>query len=342
MNETAPSLPRTADSGSFAGLAPPRLAVRSGRLLWRVSPTWLAGRNAPTGPAGPRPAFSVLQGGLDGLYQPPDADTAAGWSEPLERGLKASAAWLDLQLCLDGHAELQSAAGHRMELRPGSVWLHLYRAGERSTLRIDARQGLSLACLALPGHGVSAALGEGPLPPTLQALCAGCLGRPVSLALAASPPSRQLRRALCSGESAPMAAGLQLRARALESLAQGLSLLDDAERARALLLQRLSAPPGLEELAASVERSPRYLNSMFRSLYGTGFRGCLQRWRIDYARQRLGEGAAQIKDLARELGYGHPQNFVTAFSREVGVPPGTYLQRLQGRPRPDGPRRAAD
>ncbi len=56
--------------------------------------------------------------------------------------------------------------------------------------------------------------------------------------------------------------------------------------------------------------------------------------RLDAARAALQGGTPlSLKQLAWELGYGQVTNFVTAFRRRFGVPPGAYRANA---PRPQG------
>ena len=95
--------------------------------------------------------------------------------------------------------------------------------------------------------------------------------------------------------------------------------------ARERLLADLRDPPDLETLALDVGLSPKRLNHGFRQLYGTTVFSYLRDARLDAARAAL-EGGTQLslKQLAWELGYGQVSNFVTAFRRRFGVPPGAY------------------
>jgi len=95
--------------------------------------------------------------------------------------------------------------------------------------------------------------------------------------------------------------------------------------ARDRLMEDLRAPPDLETLALDVGLSPKRLNRGFRSLYGTTVFNYLRDARLDAARAALEGGTTlSLKQLAWELGYGQVTNFVTAFRRRFGVPPGAY------------------
>lgn len=95
--------------------------------------------------------------------------------------------------------------------------------------------------------------------------------------------------------------------------------------ARDRLLDQLREPPDLETLAQDVGLSAKRLNRGFRELYGTTVFNYLRDARLDAARAALEAGTPlSLKQLAWELGYGQVTNFVTAFRRRFGVPPGAY------------------
>ncbi len=105
-------------------------------------------------------------------------------------------------------------------------------------------------------------------------------------------------------------------------------------KARERLLADLREPPDLETLALDVGLTAKRLNRGFRSLYGTTVFNYLRDARLDAARAALQGGTPlSLKQLAWELGYGQVTNFVTAFRRRFGVPPGAYRANA---PRPQG------
>lgn len=150
---------------------------------------------------------------------------------------------------------------------------------------------------------------------------------------------RALSHALLRPPYAGTMQTLYRQAKVLELLAQQFSNLGDAgeggklgsleaarvRMARDLLLANLRDPPDLGALSADVKLSAKRLNRGFRQIYGTTVFDYLRDARLDAARQALESGSAMpLKQMAWELGYGQVSNFVTAFRRRFGVPPGAY------------------
>lgn len=127
---------------------------------------------------------------------------------------------------------------------------------------------------------------------------------------------------------------LELLALQLDALGDGtgpergaLSSLDlmRVREARERLLADLRDPPGLSELAASVGLTPKKLNRGFRALFGTTVFDYLAEARLQMARRMLDQGLdVPLKALAWRLGYNQASNFVTAFRRRFGAPPGAW------------------
>ena len=98
--------------------------------------------------------------------------------------------------------------------------------------------------------------------------------------------------------------------------------------ARERLVCDLRDPPSLDELAAAVGLSPKRLNAGFRSAFGTTVFDYLRDARLDSARELLDQGLqVPLKVLAWQVGYNQPTNFINAFRRRFGVPPGAYRRK---------------
>lgn len=104
-----------------------------------------------------------------------------------------------------------------------------------------------------------------------------------------------------------------------------------ALRARDILKANLRHPPLIHDLARSLGLSQRKLNRLFHELYGGSVLQCLGQWRMELARELLMADTLSIKEIAFHLGYDHCHNFISAFQRQVGVPPGEFRTRTTRR-----------
>ncbi|MFD7298503.1 AraC family ligand binding domain-containing protein [Streptomyces sp. NPDC059897] len=96
-----------------------------------------------------------------------------------------------------------------------------------------------------------------------------------------------------------------------------------ADRARAILEERLADPPSLEALADELGTSPFALLRAFRDAYGMPPHTWLTNARVRVARRLLEAGTAPA-DTAVALGFTDQPHLNRHFTRIVGVPPGAY------------------
>ncbi|OKI08140.1 AraC family transcriptional regulator [Streptomyces sp. CB02923] len=102
-----------------------------------------------------------------------------------------------------------------------------------------------------------------------------------------------------------------------------------AERARALLESRLTAPPTLEQLAQELGTSPFALLRAFKNAYGMPPHAWLTDARIRRARLLLEAGTAPA-ETAVAVGFTDQPHLNRHFTRIVGVPPGAYRRGRAG------------
>ncbi|MFI5761548.1 AraC family transcriptional regulator [Streptomyces sp. NPDC051563] len=97
----------------------------------------------------------------------------------------------------------------------------------------------------------------------------------------------------------------------------------DAERARAVLEERMGEPPSLEQLAAELGTSPFALLRAFRDRYGMPPHTWLTDARVRRARRLLDAGIPPA-EAAVTVGFTDQPHLNRHFTRIVGVPPGAY------------------
>jgi AraC family transcriptional activator of pyochelin receptor len=106
--------------------------------------------------------------------------------------------------------------------------------------------------------------------------------------------------------------------------------IDSIHYAKEILINNLDNPPSLLELARQVGVSERKLKQGFRSCFGTTAFKYLHHYRMARSRQLLAEGRMSVAEVANSVGYSHLSHFASAFKRQFGVNPGSYLRSSVG------------
>jgi AraC family transcriptional regulator len=101
-----------------------------------------------------------------------------------------------------------------------------------------------------------------------------------------------------------------------------------AEAAKQFLASRFETPLGLADVGRAVHYSPYHLARFFRQLVGIPIHQYLIRLRLGAALERLADGAADLTELALDLGYSSHSHFSEAFRRVFGCAPSDFRHRL--------------
>ncbi|MEM8863747.1 MAG: AraC family transcriptional regulator, partial [Chloroflexota bacterium] len=107
---------------------------------------------------------------------------------------------------------------------------------------------------------------------------------------------------------------------------------DQLERiyyAKEILLQDLSNPPSLSELAQQAGLNEFILKRGFRQTFGTTVFGELQGYRMETARQLLVARNTKISEVAHQVGYASGRAFARAFRRKFRMGPKAYQKTCQ-------------
>lgn len=102
--------------------------------------------------------------------------------------------------------------------------------------------------------------------------------------------------------------------------------LNDYDRGRFLfarqyLLDHVTLPPSIEELARIVGINSFKLKNGFKELFGETIYGYLSRFRMEMAKTLILEGERSMTQIAFELGFSSLQHFSAAFKRAYGCSP---------------------
>lgn len=105
------------------------------------------------------------------------------------------------------------------------------------------------------------------------------------------------------------------------------------KRVLALIEERITNPPTVEELASEACMSASRLRALFRDCMGTPLADYMLRKRIDAAKELLlRDGAASITHIALDLGFSSSQYFSTVFRRYTNVTPREFAAASRGAP----------
>lgn len=104
---------------------------------------------------------------------------------------------------------------------------------------------------------------------------------------------------------------------------------DNVERikqARNILIDNLTSPPGITELAKEIGMNEYNLKVGFKNVYGLPPFKYLQEHRLNLSKKLLGEGQKQVAEIADEIGYKSSSHFIEAFKKKFGNTPKKFMQ----------------
>lgn len=87
----------------------------------------------------------------------------------------------------------------------------------------------------------------------------------------------------------------------------------------------------LDECASRLHYNLFYLSSIFKKETGLSFSEYLAMFRLNKAKKLLVETDLPIKDIAEQLTYNNPQNFIRYFRKWEGITPGQYRKNHRNR-----------
>jgi AraC-like DNA-binding protein len=102
--------------------------------------------------------------------------------------------------------------------------------------------------------------------------------------------------------------------------------LEKVREARAVLLEAMTSPPTLHQLARQVGLNDLKLKAGFQKLWGTTVYGLLRQERMRAARKLLESGECNVSTAAFRVGYTNTSHFAKSFQGEFGVSPGVVAR----------------
>jgi len=86
----------------------------------------------------------------------------------------------------------------------------------------------------------------------------------------------------------------------------------------------------LKGAAKEVKLSPKYLSRIFKEKTGIGFVEYRLKIKIEKAKELLWDTNLSVGNIARMLGYKHPESFSRMFERSAGSTPLRYKKQIKG------------
>ena len=99
-------------------------------------------------------------------------------------------------------------------------------------------------------------------------------------------------------------------------------------KAKDILLQQMTEPPTLQELADEVGINIKKLKIGFKSIYGDTVFGFLLNYKMEYARKLLDNKTYNVNEVGLKLGYSSASHFISAFKKKFGITPKKYLTSI--------------
>ena len=96
-------------------------------------------------------------------------------------------------------------------------------------------------------------------------------------------------------------------------------------QAKNILINRMTEPPNLPELASEVGLSLKKLKEGFKQVYGDSAYSFLFDYKMEMARKLLESNKYNVNEIGLKIGYSTASHFIAAFKKKYGTTPKKYL-----------------
>ncbi len=96
------------------------------------------------------------------------------------------------------------------------------------------------------------------------------------------------------------------------------------KRAKDILIQNITTPPTIKELAKKIKLSEYKLKEGFKQIYGTTLFSYLLDYKLELSKKLLKNEKMSVQDVAYEIGYDNPSHFISAFKKKYHITPKKY------------------
>ena len=98
--------------------------------------------------------------------------------------------------------------------------------------------------------------------------------------------------------------------------------------AKDIIINRLSEPPSLIDLANEIGLSLKKLKEGFKQIYGDSVYSFLIDYKMELARTLLESGDYNVNEVGLKIGYSTSSHFIAAFKKKYGITPKKYFMSL--------------
>ena len=98
--------------------------------------------------------------------------------------------------------------------------------------------------------------------------------------------------------------------------------------AKDIIINRLSEPPSLIDLANEIGLSLKKLKEGFKQIYGDSVYSFLIDYKMELARTLLESGDYNVNEVGLKIGYSTSCHFIAAFKKKYGITPKKYFMSL--------------
>ena len=102
------------------------------------------------------------------------------------------------------------------------------------------------------------------------------------------------------------------------------------ERVKVFLQRNVHKKVSLEDAAAVVALSPKYLSRIFKEVTGRKFNQYKLEQKINQAKLWLAETSHSVDKIAYSLGYLNAESFIRIFKKSTGLTPSAYREHSRG------------
>ena len=104
--------------------------------------------------------------------------------------------------------------------------------------------------------------------------------------------------------------------------------VEKIKKAKQIIIENISEPPTLQELADTIGLTLSKLKDGFKHIYGESVFNFLLDYKLEYARKMLLSKKHNVSEISLQIGYSTPSHFISAFKKKYGTTPKQYIMSI--------------